>query len=62
MSTVWCLNYWGGVESQQQISVLQDLDQAGFSVRKDQMGMSEVMLGIKMVGLFSCKIFTARQL
>ena len=42
-------------ENQQQILVLQDLDQAGFSQRKDQGGMADVMLGIKWLAYFHAK-------
>lgn len=42
-------------EGQQQILVLQDLDQAGFSVRKDQASMADVMLGIKWLAYFHAR-------
>jgi hypothetical protein len=42
-------------ENQQQILVLQDLDQAGFSLRKDQAGMTDVMLGIKWLAYFHAR-------
>jgi hypothetical protein len=42
-------------ENQQQILVLQDLDQAGFSRRKDQASMADVMLGIKWLAYFHAR-------
>jgi thiamine kinase-like enzyme len=42
-------------ENQQQILVLQDLDQAGFSLRKDQTGMADVKLGIKWLAYFHAR-------
>jgi thiamine kinase-like enzyme len=42
-------------ENQQQILVLQDLDQAGFSLRKDHVGMADVMLGIKWLAYFHAR-------
>lgn len=42
-------------ENQQQILVLQDLDQAGFSQRKDQAAIADVMLGIKWLAYFHAK-------
>jgi len=41
--------------NQQQILVLQDLDQAGFSQRKDQAEMADVMLGIKWLAYFHAR-------
>lgn len=42
-------------ENQQQILVLQDLDQAGFSVRRNTAGMADVMLGIKWLAYFHAR-------
>jgi thiamine kinase-like enzyme len=42
-------------ENQQQILVLQDLDQAGFSQRKNQATFADVMLGIKWLAYFHAK-------
>jgi len=42
-------------ENQQQVLVLQDLDQAGFSLRKDQAEMADVMLGIKWLAYFHAR-------
>lgn len=39
-------------ENQQQILVLQDLDQAGFSLRKEKASMADVILGIKWLAYF----------
>ena len=39
-------------DNQQQVIVLQDLDQAGFSLRKDKVVMTDVMLGIKWLAYF----------
>jgi hypothetical protein len=42
-------------ENPQQILVLQDLDQAGFSLRKDKVSMADVMLGIKWLAYFHAR-------
>ena len=42
-------------ENQQQILVLQDLDQAGFSLRKNQAVMVDVTLGIKWLAYFHAR-------
>jgi thiamine kinase-like enzyme len=42
-------------ENQQKIIVLQDLDQAGFSQRKNEAGMADVMLGIKWLAYFHAR-------
>ena len=42
-------------ESQQQIIVLQDLDQAGFSLRREQVEMADVILGIKWLAYFHAR-------
>jgi thiamine kinase-like enzyme len=42
-------------ENQQQILVLQDLDQAGFSLRKNQAVVADVMLGIKWLAYFHAR-------
>ena len=42
-------------ENQQQILVLQDLDQAGFSLRKNQLEIPNVMLGIKWLAYFHAR-------
>ncbi len=45
----------GFSQNQQQILVLQDLDQAGFSVRKDQCTLADVKLGIKWLAYFHAR-------
>ncbi|MFQ3190158.1 MAG: thiamine kinase-like enzyme [Paraglaciecola sp.] len=42
-------------DNQQQILVLQDLDQAGFSLRKDQAVMTDVKLGIRWLAYFHAR-------
>jgi hypothetical protein len=42
-------------ENPQQILVLQDLDQVGFSLRKDQGSMADVLLGIKWLAYFHAR-------
>jgi len=42
-------------QSQQQVLVLQDLDQIGFSLRKDQASMADVKLGIKWLAYFHAR-------
>lgn len=42
-------------EKEQQILVLQDLDLAGFSIRKDKASMTDVMLGIKWLAYFHAR-------
>jgi hypothetical protein len=42
-------------ENQQQILVLQDLDHAGFSLRKDQASIADVKLGIKWLAFFHAR-------
>ncbi|WP_293758432.1 oxidoreductase family protein [uncultured Paraglaciecola sp.] len=42
-------------ENPQQILVLQDLDQAGFSQRKDEVGMADVISGIKWLAYFHAR-------
>ena len=42
-------------ENQQQILVLEDLDQAGFSLRKVEAKMADVMLGIKWLAYFHAR-------
>jgi hypothetical protein len=42
-------------ENQQQVLVLQDLDKAGFSRRKDQASMTDVRLGIKWLAYFHAR-------
>jgi aminoglycoside/choline kinase family phosphotransferase len=44
-------------DNQQQLLVLQDLDQQGFLLRKDQATMADVMLGIRWLAHFHARFF-----
>jgi hypothetical protein len=49
-------------ENQQQILVLEDLDQAGFSRRRDLATMSDVMLGVKWIAYFHARFLQQKNL